>query len=119
MAANLYIHPTSIKLLGYPNHFRDQYNYSSVFWSMDLSWWKLVRPMLNKENFLPIENCEKLLRIINQSEIDLENNYSERQKKAAQRFECFNKEYMENKKVELIDFLELSIESRIMLDCYL
>ena len=119
MGANLYINSLTMELSGESTYFRDSYNYTSVFWAMDLSWWKVVIPMLNKNNYLPIENCRELLRIIKSSEIDLDNNYSEREKKDAQKFECFNEEYMENKRAELIDFLERSIEIKIMIECHL
>ena len=39
--------------------------------------------------------------------------------KDAEKFECFNEEYMENKRVELIEFLERSIEIKIMIECHL
>ena len=119
MGANLYINSLTMELSGKPTYFRDNYNYTSVFWAMDLSWWKVVIPMLNKNNYLPIENCRELLRVIKSSEIDLDNNYSELQKKEAQKFECFNEKYMDNKRAELIDFLERSIEIKIMIECHL
>ena len=117
MSADLYTLSMDTKLSGHVAHFRDYYNPSSVLWAMNLSWWKDVTPMLNRQKYLPVENAKKLLGIIKRSEIDLINNYSESMKKHAQNYESFNQEYMETRKIELINFLERSIEMNLMIYC--
>ena len=119
MGANLYINSLTMELSGEPTYFRDNYNYTSVFWAMGLSWWATVIPMLDKNDHLPVAKCKELLRIIKTSEIDLDGNYSESKRRQAERLECFHKDYMENKRAELIQFLERSIEIKIMIECHL
>ena len=61
-------------------HFHDAYNSNCVMWSMGLSWWSLVIPMLDKNSQLPLSKCKELLSIIEKSEIDLESHYTKRER---------------------------------------
>jgi hypothetical protein len=41
-------------------YFRDSYNGTSVLWTLGLSWWQDVTPLLNEEGELGGENLKKL-----------------------------------------------------------
>jgi hypothetical protein len=100
-------------------HFHDAYNSNCVMWSMGLSWWSLVIPMLDKNSQLPLSKCKELLSIIEKSEIDLESHYTKKEKIEVKSLEDTSEEFLENKRSELIEFLSRSIDYKIMIECSL
>ena len=87
-------------------HFHDAYNESSLMWSLGLSWWKDVIPMLNDKYHLTPEKAQELIRLIHTSEIDPE-----------MLNQKYNYEYFLDKKKKLIKFLDQSIEYGELIEC--
>ena len=101
-------------------YFYDSYSYLSVMWSMDISWWQDVVPMLTNDGHLTFDKSEKLLQIIKNSDVVLERCIvSEYAQIEAEKHENFNQKYMEDKKKRLIQFLKKSIENQISIKCSL
>jgi hypothetical protein len=69
MGADLYI-----ELAWQPNYFRDGYG-DAMLWRFGLSWWNDVIPMLDdQENYLSVEQAQKLLELLRSSEDVFEKN---------------------------------------------
>ena len=98
--------------------FFDPYNHYSVLWSLDISWWKDVSPMLDSNGYLPLEKCKELIQLIQSREIKLSKGLIEG---VIDEDEELSKEYFEefflNMKEKLITFLEKSIDLETPLKC--
>ena len=101
-------------------YFYDPYSYLSVMWAMGLSWWQEIIPMLKNDGNVPLDNCEKLIKILENTDVFPERSIiSDIDKDRAETDENFNQEYMENKKKRLIQFLKKSIDNKIPIKCSL
>tara|TARA_R110001606_G_scaffold384405_1_gene547252 strand:- start:463 stop:918 length:456 start_codon:yes stop_codon:yes gene_type:complete len=92
-------------------YFRDSYNSSSLMWSLGISWWKDVIPMLDDESMLSTEKAQDLIKMIEDSEIKLTDEQEERSD--------LDSEYFENQKVGLIKFLKTAVENKSSIECSL
>lgn len=101
-------------------YFYDPYSYLSVMWAMGMSWWQEIIPMLKNDGHLPLDNCEELIKILENTDVIPERSIiSDIDKDRAETDENFNQEYMENKKKRLIQFLKKSIDNKIPIKCSL
>ena len=101
-------------------YFYDPYSYLSVMWAMGMSWWQEIIPMLKNDGHLPLDNCEKLIKILENTDVFPERSIiSDIDGDRAETDENFNQEYMENKKERLIQFLKKSIDNKIPIKCSL
>ena len=87
-------------------------------WSLNISWWEDVNPMLDSNGYLPLEKCKELIQLIQSREIKLSKGLIEG---VIDEDEELSKEYFEeyflNMKEKLITFLEKSIDREIPLKC--
>ena len=67
-------------------YFRDSYNSSSLMWSLGISWWKDVIPMLDDESMLSTEKAQDLIKMIEDSEIKLTDEQEERSDLDSERY---------------------------------
>ena len=101
-------------------YFYDPYSYLSVMWAMGMSWWQEIIPMLKNDGHLPLDNCEELIKILENTDVIPERSIiSDIDRDRAEIDENFNQEYMENKKKRLIQFLKKSIDNNIPIKCSL
>jgi len=101
-------------------YFYDPYSYLSVMWAMGMSWWQEIIPMLKNDGHLPLDNCEELIKILENTDVIPERSIiSDIDRNRAETDENFNQEYMENKKKRLIQFLKKSIDNKIPIKCSL
>ena len=98
--------------------FFDPYNHYSVMWSLDISWWADVSPMLDSNGYLPLGKCKELIQLIQSREIKLSKDLIEG---VIDEDEELSKEYFEefflDTKEKLITFLEKSIDLETPLKC--
>ena len=80
-------------------------------WSLGISWWKDVIPMLDDESMLSTEKAQDLIKMIEDSEIKLTDEQEERSD--------LDSEYFENQKVGLIKFLKTAVENKSSIECSL
>ena len=87
-------------------------------WSLDISWWEDVNPMLDSNGYLPLEKCKELIQLIQSREIKLTKGLIE---EVIDEDEELSKEYFEefflDTKEKLITFLEKSIDLETPLKC--
>ena len=101
-------------------YFYDPYSYLSVMWAMGMSWWQEIIPMLKNDGHLPLDNCEKLIKILENTDVIPERSIiSDIDRDRAETDENFNQKYMENKKNRLIQFLKKSIDNKVPIYCSL
>ena len=101
-------------------YFYDPYSYLSVMWAMGMSWWQEIIPMLKNDGHLPLDNCEELIKILENTDVIPERSIiSDIDRDRAEIDENFNQEYMENKKKRLIQFLKKSIDNKVPIYCSL
>ena len=101
-------------------YFYDPYSYLSVMWAMGMSWWQEIIPMLKNDGHLTLDNCEELIKILENTDVIPERSIiSDIDRDRAEIDENFNQEYMENKKKRLIQFLKKSIDNKIPIKCSL
>ena len=101
-------------------YFYDPYSYLSVMWAMGMSWWQEIIPMLKNDGHLPLDNCEELIKILENTDVIPERSIiSDIDGDRAETDENFNQEYMENKKKRLIQFLKKSIDNKVLIKCSL
>lgn len=93
-------------------YFRDSYNDSSLFKTLDLSWWQLSREgVINKKGKLMPTKAKALLKIIeSKDEMKLPKGDSEWSDDEI-------KEYFEEKKARFIAFLKQAIELKEPIEC--
>jgi hypothetical protein len=95
-------------------YFRDSYNCTSIAWSLRLSWWDDVYPMLDKENKLSKNKTYGLIKMIKLKNLHISDDLLEHllTKEEA-------KNFLENKRKELLSFLSKSIDSNQEIYCSL
>ena len=49
-------------------YFQDSYNSSSVLWTLGLSWWEDVTPMLNPKGYMTPAKTKKFLKMVQEAE---------------------------------------------------
>lgn len=95
-------------------YFRDSYNCGSVVWSLDLSWWEDISPMLDTRNLLSIDKTYELINTIKGKELQVSDSLLEH-------FETKEeaRQYLKEKKRELLKFLQKSINNDDAIYCSL
>jgi len=102
----------ALNLMYSDGYFRDSYNSSSVFWQMNISWWKDVGDMINDEGYLPIEQAKELRDLILSREIPETLGEEFKESEASEWIEHFKK-----KREEFLNLLNLSIDLEEPLCC--
>ena len=101
-------------------YFYDPYSYLSVMWAMGMSWWQEIIPMLKNDGHLPLDKCEELIKILENTDVFPDRSIiSDIDRDRAETDGNFNQKYMENKKKRLIQFLKKSIDNKIPIKCSL
>ena len=59
-------------LMNSEGYFRDSYNNSSLLWTLGLSWWQDVTPMLNKKGEMSITKTKQFLKMIEDRPVTME-----------------------------------------------
>ena len=95
-------------------YFRDSYNSGSIAWSLDLSWWEDISPMLDARNLLSIDKTHELINMIRDKELQVSDSLLEH-------FETTEeaRQYLKEKKIELLKFLQKSIDNDDAILCSL
>ena len=95
-------------------YFRDSYNCASIAWSLGLSWWDDVYPMLDNENKLSKNKTHELIKMIKLKNLYISDDLLEyfQTKEEARNF-------LDNKRKELLSFLNKSIDSNQEINCSL
>ena len=83
-------------------YFRDSYNNSSLFWQYELSWWSDLGEMLDKEGYLAVDECKKLLAMLEENNETFEENVGKLDLEA--------REYFIKKDITFKNFLKQAIE---------
>lgn len=123
MGADLYINGYEVGKMNTDNYFRDSYNGSNVLWTLNLSWWNDVTPML-KNGELKGKNLIKFRdMVVNAKQVEITEEYlkekfcsvSESGEDSIENWE----KYFTTKRQELIEFLNKAIELKQPIDCSL
>ena len=106
----------------YPDegYFRDSYNCSSVLARLELSWWKDVIPMLDKEGKLVGPKIKELVEMIESRELKLVDaeEYAEKFRNPEDSADDWNK-YFIQKKQNLLKFLNGALQDNDSISCSL
>jgi len=106
------------------HYFRDSYNGTSVLWTLDLSWWQDVTPLLNKEGHLTGNNLTKFRDKVANAKQTLPDTNKLKEMGCAvkprgqESVKGWHKYYTE-KKQRLLDFLDRAIKLETYIDCSL
>jgi hypothetical protein len=100
-------------------YFRDSYNGTSVMWTLELSWWADITPMLDDEGYLKGEQLAKFRSMVSEpvqilpSRSELESNFC--MIDGENTLESWN-EYFIQKRQNLVEFVDRAIaaDSRIL-----
>jgi hypothetical protein len=90
-------------------YFRDSYNDSSLFWQLDLSWWRDVGDMLDDEGKLSTEKIERLKATVIKRKPLLDH--------ATKDMTKADRDYFTTKYQTFLDFLDEAIATREPLEC--
>ena len=95
-------------------YFRDSYNCESIAWSLGLSWWDDVYPMLDNENKLSKNRTHELINMIKLKNLHISDDLREH-------FQTMEdaRNFLDNKRKELLSFLDKSIDSNQEIYCSL
>jgi len=128
MGADLYIKKLHIRgnnnRYGAKAYFRDSYNMSNVLWTLNLSWWKDVLPLLDEDQELKGENLRSLReRIVGAQQRrptakELRENHVLVSKTSENSIAKWHDHYVMKRK-ELMDFLDRAIENGSSIICSL
>ena len=86
-------------------YFRDSYNCKSIAWSLDLSWWIDIYPMLDKDFKLSKFQTHELIKLIKTKDVRIDENSLEYFKSAKEA-----RRYFYDKKAQLLSFLKRAID---------
>jgi len=98
-------------------YFRDSYNLTSVLGRMELSWWRDVKPMLEK-GFLPVEKTKEFLKMVQSKQVRPISKEECLEKGLQATIEEWN-DYFEKKRKSLIKFLRFAIRKNEPIRCSL
>ena len=128
MGADLYIkklHKKETSDLRKSNaYFRDSYNMTNVLWTLGLSWWQDVIPLLNEELELKDENLQRFRdQVVNAKQQlptaeELRENNVEVSDAGENSIENWHRHFVE-KRQELSAFLDRAIENNSAILCSL
>ena len=95
-------------------YFRDSYNCKSIAWSLDLSWWIVIYPMLDKDFKLSKHQTHELIKLIKTKDVRIEENSLEYFKSTKEA-----RGYFYDKKAQLLSFLNRAIDNDDEIFCSL
>ena len=95
-------------------YYRDSYNNGSIAWSLNLSWWEDISPMLDTKKLLSIDKTYVLIETIKGKKPQISDDLLEHfdSKEEARK-------YLKEKKIELLQFLQKSINNDDAIYCSL
>mgnify|MGYP001559045228 FL=1 len=119
MGADLYIEGVA----GDDGYFRDAYNAGNVLWTLGLSWWQDVNPMLDSEGKLTGDKLEKFRDMV----ANAEQRYPTKSELVVRGGKIDTgsntvvswHKYFANKRQELLDYLNRAVEMKKPIRCSL
>jgi hypothetical protein len=104
-------------------YFRDSYNATCLFWTLNLSWWEDIP--VDKNGFLQVEDCKKLLETVKARKITAVKEFAKHLEVHGAVVDnesnspAIWRKYFTNKKRQLIRFLQTAINMNSPIRCSL
>ena len=98
-------------------YYRDSYNHGSLLWSLGLSWWDDVSKYIDDEGDMSPQMAQEFLDVIEGADLEVDKEFA----KGAYEDEGWTHEqcveYFEERRQELISFLQKSIDTKSSIGC--